>query len=482
MKNIKEKIVLFLLSALLMSNINIIDSRAESIKDQGYVEANEIILNNKKLELDIRPLLKNGRTLVAGKNLFEVLGFDFELDRANKIAIAKKDDINIKLALDKSMEALYFNDIKIDLDVSATMVGEVFMLPIRVIGEILDLEVGWDNENKNVILNQAEKNQVSLEEAYSILVGSEEGRFGKNIKMDFIHTPALDYDFISDDILKDNYVFRVDFISNRFDADYLYCINKNTGEIYLYLGNHSFALMSDIENSTGVVVNPKILPVELELGKIFTSLEILKEDGELLEAKDIESLKIVEVGNKENIIGEIKEKEEIEKYSLSRYGDMYSIYLWVDILKEIDPEKEYMWLATIKGEEIKDNLNKIRFTKDPRINDLYIKGEFKYIEDKEGLKENRFTYSLENPTLEIAAYNGVNLKDLNFLQVYLLDENKLKLAGFNRQSVFAYDEKTTLRSFMDIKLPIEDVEEGLHELVMEYKGKRIYEKEIYFTE
>ncbi len=480
MKKIKIRLTIVILLGLMLTNIKNGIVRAENLEDNGYFEANEIILNGEKLDFNEKPVLKDGRTLVPGKALFEKLGFEFILDEKNKVAYAEKEDINIKLALDKAREGLRYKNIKVDLDIPASVFKEKLIVPIRVIGEILDLEVSWDSLNRNVILQEIEKDRISLEKAHSILVESEKARFGKNINMEFIHMPALDYNYRIDQIKKDNYIFRVDFTNARFDADYLYCINKKTGEIYLYLADHSFELMSDIENSTGVSLALKNLPLELESGQIFTSMEILEKKGKALKLEDIEELKIIEVASEENIIGKMSKKDMANKYDLKKYGDMYSLYVWVDILEKVDSEKEYMWVPTINSEEIRDNLNKINFTKNPMINEVYINGNYSYRENSEGIMVNEMTYSLENPMLEIAAYDAINLKDLNSLDVYLIDENNKRVSEVKRKNIYGYDEISLLRPLMDMKLPTKELKEGLYELIISYDGIILYRKDINF--
>ncbi len=111
----------------------------------------KVMVNGKLLEFDQEPIIKNDRTLVPLRTVFEALDAKVIWHDATNVVTVEKDDTTIKFAIGESV--LYKNDTKIQLDVPAIIVNERTLVPVRAISEALNCTVDWDGENNTVIIS-----------------------------------------------------------------------------------------------------------------------------------------------------------------------------------------------------------------------------------------------------------------------------------------------------------------------------------------
>ena len=102
---------------------------------------------------DSQPVIKDGRTLVPLRAVFEKLGADVEWDQSSKTAsiTIKSNTLKIKIG----SEDLYLNNKKISqrLDVKAQLIDSRTMIPLRYACETLGYAVNWDNGTRTVTVN-----------------------------------------------------------------------------------------------------------------------------------------------------------------------------------------------------------------------------------------------------------------------------------------------------------------------------------------
>jgi len=125
-----------------------------------------VLLNGKDVEFDVAPIIKNGRTLVPFRAIFEALGAEVEWNKEEIFAVCgecKEEGIthSIKMKIGepymysskKYAEELLIQDVvKIELDVPPMVVGGRTLVPVRAIGESFNVKVEWDEKTKTVIL------------------------------------------------------------------------------------------------------------------------------------------------------------------------------------------------------------------------------------------------------------------------------------------------------------------------------------------
>lgn len=111
-------------------------------------------VNNKAVEFDVAPQLVNGRTLVPLRAIFEALGASVDWDQKTQTITSTKNDITIKMTLDRNI--MYVNDKEIALDVPAAMVNYRTLVPARAVSEAYNANVEWDKVSKTVKIMSAD--------------------------------------------------------------------------------------------------------------------------------------------------------------------------------------------------------------------------------------------------------------------------------------------------------------------------------------
>lgn len=115
-----------------------------------YVGA-KLTLNGELVKFsDQYPIIDNGTTLVPIRAVSEMLDADVSWDQKNGIATIVKGDKTIKLYTGTT--TAYINGNKYNLEVSAEVVNNRTLVPLRFVAEALDMEVIWHGENRMVEL------------------------------------------------------------------------------------------------------------------------------------------------------------------------------------------------------------------------------------------------------------------------------------------------------------------------------------------
>ncbi len=118
--------------------------------DIDYVGA-KVTLNGKLVKFNNQyPIIDNGTTLVPIRAIGEMLEADVKWDQENGIATVIKGDKVIKLHTGTT--TAYINDEEYELEVSAEVVNNRTLVPLRFVAESLDMEVIWHGETRMVEL------------------------------------------------------------------------------------------------------------------------------------------------------------------------------------------------------------------------------------------------------------------------------------------------------------------------------------------
>ncbi len=115
------------------------------IVEEGEIR---ILIDTKYLNTDVAPYIKNGRTMVPMRAIFEALGALVTWDNETKTAVAVRGGVEIKITIGENV--LYKNGEEINLDAPAEITNDRTMVPVRAIGEAFSYIVEWDNETKEV--------------------------------------------------------------------------------------------------------------------------------------------------------------------------------------------------------------------------------------------------------------------------------------------------------------------------------------------
>ncbi|OHW63063.1 hypothetical protein EUAN_08470 [Andreesenia angusta] len=224
--SIKKLIVLML----------VIFSFATPVLGAEYTEANGIILNGQEINLDVKPIIVDGRTMVPIRALFENLGMKVSWNAEKRIAIGEKEGVEIELYTGNyyvdGWTDSYYNNIEISRgDVSPRIINGRTLVSVRMISDLLGLDIKWDGQNKNVILNEVPEANISLEEAYKILNDEK----SDNSRLGFKYMPYESYAAKNYKAIENYYIFGV--FSKEYGSfmDYNLCVDKETGEVGEYI-------------------------------------------------------------------------------------------------------------------------------------------------------------------------------------------------------------------------------------------------------
>lgn len=114
-----------------------------------FKELIDVTVNGKLIDADdCLPYIKNSRTMVPLRAIFEALGAAVTWDDETKTAIGVKGDTEVKIAIGENV--LYKNGEAIMLDAAAEIANGRTMVPVRAVSEALESRVEWHNDTRTV--------------------------------------------------------------------------------------------------------------------------------------------------------------------------------------------------------------------------------------------------------------------------------------------------------------------------------------------
>jgi len=109
-----------------------------------------VTLNGMRLHLDVTPIMRENRTLVPFRAIFEALGMEVEWDNDRRIAIGVKAGIRIEIPIDSCVA--YVNGTPVELDVPAMIHNERTLVPVRFVAENSGANVEWNQATQTVAI------------------------------------------------------------------------------------------------------------------------------------------------------------------------------------------------------------------------------------------------------------------------------------------------------------------------------------------
>ena len=116
-----------------------------------------ILINSKEITTVDKPYNKESRTLVPIRVISENLGIAVDWDNDNRQVILNKENNKIALPIEKNYYLLDNNTVA--TDISGEIKNDRTFVPIRLIAELFDKEVVWDNNTRAVLINDKGVNQ-----------------------------------------------------------------------------------------------------------------------------------------------------------------------------------------------------------------------------------------------------------------------------------------------------------------------------------
>ncbi len=100
-----------------------------------------IKINGELVPTDMPPVIIENRTLVPARAVFEKIGANVSWDGANQKVSLVLNDTSMEFRINDSNVKV--NDKTVQLDVPAKIINDRTMLPLRFVGEQLNMKVGW---------------------------------------------------------------------------------------------------------------------------------------------------------------------------------------------------------------------------------------------------------------------------------------------------------------------------------------------------
>lgn len=110
----------------------------------------KVTLDRTELIFDTPPVVREGRTLVPLRTIFEALGAVVEWDNKTQTITAKKDDIVIQMKIGSN--TLTKNGKATQIDVCPELIDDRTMVPVRAISDSFNVLVEWNGYTQTVSL------------------------------------------------------------------------------------------------------------------------------------------------------------------------------------------------------------------------------------------------------------------------------------------------------------------------------------------
>lgn len=133
--------------------INIINKSGKAKLSSIYKEKStgiNVLVNSDLLEFDVDPIIKNSRTLVPLRGIFEYLNVEVTWDGKTRTVTCTKDEKKVVVKIDNDEALVDGKSVK--LDAQPIIKDGRTLVPLRFVSESLGAFVDWDNESRTVIV------------------------------------------------------------------------------------------------------------------------------------------------------------------------------------------------------------------------------------------------------------------------------------------------------------------------------------------
>lgn len=120
------------------------------IVQRFYIDKKNYYVNDIEKEMDIAPMIKNGRTFLPVRYVTQTLGAVVEWDDIEKKVTVRLNDKTVELWI--GIDTARVNGEEVPLDEAPFIYEGRTVLPMRFVGENLDMKVEWNGEEREVTL------------------------------------------------------------------------------------------------------------------------------------------------------------------------------------------------------------------------------------------------------------------------------------------------------------------------------------------
>ncbi len=145
-----RQVLIFLITIIMCSSVTANICIADTTKSDEI----KVFLNGERLQFDVNPYIKNSRTLVPFRKIFEAFGLEVQWNATNQTVTAIGKGTEIVLTINNSKAIVNLEEKK--LDAPPEINNSRTFVPLRFIGESIGAEVEWEAKSRTVIITYKE--------------------------------------------------------------------------------------------------------------------------------------------------------------------------------------------------------------------------------------------------------------------------------------------------------------------------------------
>ena len=147
-----KKTVCALLAATVLASGTACSFATAGQKTESKTKGISVIYNGEEIEFDVEPINENGTVLVPMRAIFEAFGTKVKWDGDTKTVSARKKSKTYTMTVGEAAITETKDD-EVTETVTAEQVMQIVdgrtMIPLRALGEILNLDVAWDGDTRS---------------------------------------------------------------------------------------------------------------------------------------------------------------------------------------------------------------------------------------------------------------------------------------------------------------------------------------------
>jgi hypothetical protein len=132
-----------------VTDLNAYKKLGLALDKKGKKEVKTFV-NGNKVDFDVSPVVKEGRTLVPFRAISESLKAQVKWNSEEQSITVSKDGVDIKLWIGKVNALVNGNEVK--LDVPAEIVKDRTVVPVRFLSEAFKSTVKWEPVSQTVVI------------------------------------------------------------------------------------------------------------------------------------------------------------------------------------------------------------------------------------------------------------------------------------------------------------------------------------------
>ncbi|SES23742.1 Copper amine oxidase N-terminal domain-containing protein [Gracilibacillus ureilyticus] len=146
-KSISSMFIIYIISFIFIDSISAAGDQDISAQNKEYaISESEVYVDSIKVSYPVKPIIKDGTTLVPIRETFEAIGATVSWNQEEESVIATKG--NTKLYLKIGSHTAFINEQPLEIKAAPVIYNSKTMIPLRLIGESFGGTVDYNTETK----------------------------------------------------------------------------------------------------------------------------------------------------------------------------------------------------------------------------------------------------------------------------------------------------------------------------------------------